>query len=132
MCYHGRCWTHALSMPGASNETLRTAAFASCITMHHHAVGPSLTVCTIATMPARTGSGSSDQASTTTAKSGSTGVSAAHLVTYLVRAGLPGFVSACRVQGCESPEVGSSPTRGDSSCTALLAHPAGLLRAPSR
>ena len=39
--FHGRCWTQALSMTGASLETLRTAAFASCITIHHHAVGPS-------------------------------------------------------------------------------------------
>jgi len=37
--------------------------------MHHHALDPSLTVRTIARMPARTGSGSSDQAATTTAKS---------------------------------------------------------------
>jgi hypothetical protein len=71
MRFHGRCWTHVLSMPRASDRTLRTAAFVSCITMHHRAFDPSLTVRTIATMPARTVSDSLGQTFITAARSGS-------------------------------------------------------------
>ena len=64
----------------------------------------------MATMPARTGSGSSAHASTTARNSGSDGVSPVHLVTHLVRSESCCPLNACELTPCESELLGSIPS----------------------
>ncbi len=104
-----RCSTQAGAMHTASPETLRTAAYASCITIHHHAVGPSLTVRTIATMPARTGSGSPDHALTTAANSG---YSCAESAKQDAKTESGVVVTPCGCSTCADSDRGSSPLGG--------------------
>ena len=70
---------------------------------------------TIATMPARTGSGSAGHAATIVAKSGSSGVSGSLLVPYLVREGFAGSVSG---YDCGPPLFFLRPFRPSTNLTA--------------